>query len=82
MFQETSVLTSLVETLSKDNQSFQKIIVPETCHNFPAGIYLLKINNRNTQGVKYVQSRSGIFIVNFEHISYLVLVFLLLTWNM
>ena len=43
------------------------------------------------QGVKYVQSlktqgqrhgrRSGVFIVNFEHISYLVLVFLLLTLN-
>ena len=30
------------------------------------------------QGVKYVQS---FFIVNFEHISYLVLVFLLLTLN-
>ena len=34
------------------------------------------------QGVKYVQMfrrRSGVFIVNFEHISHLVLVFLLLT---
>ena len=32
------------------------------------------------QGVKYVQwCRSGVFIVNFEHISHLVLVFLLLT---
>ena len=30
------------------------------------------------QGVKYVQS-SGVFIVNFEHISHLVLVLLLLT---
>ena len=37
------------------------------------------------QGVRYVQShwrRSGIFIVNFEHISHLVLVFLLFTLNM
>ena len=33
------------------------------------------------QGVKYVQS-CGIFIVNFEHISHLVLMFLLLTLNM
>ena len=32
----------------------------------PAGIYLLKFNSR----------RSSIFIVNFEHISHLVLVFL------
>ena len=35
------------------------------------------------QGVKYVQScqwrRSGVFIVKFEHISRLILVFLLLT---
>ena len=40
------------------------------------------------QGVKYVQSkipswrRSGVFTINFEHISHLVLVFLLLTLNM
>ena len=37
-----------------------------------AGIYLLKVNRR----------RTGVFIVNFEHISHLVLVFLLLTLNM
>ena len=30
------------------------------------------------QGVKYVR-RSGVFIVNLEHISHLILVFLLLT---
>ena len=36
------------------------------------------------QGVKYVQSwrRSSIFVVNFERISHLVLVFLFLTLNM
>ena len=33
------------------------------------------------QGVKYVR-RSGIFIVNLEHISHLALVFPLLTLNM
>ena len=34
------------------------------------------------KGVKYVHSRrSGVFIVNFEHISHLFLVFLLLTLN-
>ena len=42
-----------------------------------AGIYLLKVNNRNTRRWR----RSGDFIVNFEHISNLVLVFLLLTLN-
>ena len=44
---------------------------------YPVGIYLLKVNNRNTR----TRCRSGVFIVNFEHISHLVLVFLLLTWS-
>ena len=76
----------------------------------PVGIYLLKVNYRNTRtrceicskltiktpeqrqwrrsGVfivnfEHIQwRRSGVFIVNFEHISQLVLVFLLLTLNM
>ena len=64
-----------------------------TC-NIPAGIYLLKVNNRNTRTRCEICSkltintperrhwrRSGVFIVNFEHISHLVLVFLLLTLN-
>ena len=36
---------------------------------------MFKVNNKDT-------SCSGIFIINFEHISHLVLVFLLLTLNM
>ena len=40
----------------------------------PASNYMFKVNNINTR-----TRRSGIFIVNFEHISHLVLVFLLLT---
>ena len=57
----------------------------------PADIYLLKVNNRNTREKCEICSkltikipeqrqwrRSGIFIVNFEHISHLFLVFLLL----
>ena len=66
--------------------------------NFPHGflvIYLLKVNNRNNRTRCEICSeltikiperrqwrRSGIFIVNFEHILHLVLVFLLLTLNM
>ena len=50
--------------------------------NYPAGIYLLKVSNRNTRAryeltIKTQESRwhrSSVFIVNFEHISYLVLV--------
>ena len=62
---------------------------------YPAGIYLLKFNNRNTRTqceicskltIKTVERRhwrrSAVFIVNFEHISHLVLVFLLLNLNM
>ena len=58
----------------------------------PVGIYLLKVNNGNTRKRCEICSkltikiperrkwhRSVIFIVNFEHISHLVLVFLLLT---
>ena len=61
----------------------------------PAGIYLFKVNDRNTRGwceicskltIKAPERRqwrpSGVFIVNFEYISHLVLVFLLLTLNM
>ena len=36
----------------------------------PAGNYMLKVSNK--------KNRIGVFIVNFEHISHLVLVFLLL----
>ena len=58
----------------------------------PAGICMFKVNKRNTRTRCKICSklttkiserrqwrRSGIFIVNFEHISHLVLVFLLLT---
>ena len=41
----------------------------------PVDIYLLKFNIRNTR----TRRRSSVFIVNFEHISHLVLVLLLLT---
>ena len=62
---------------------------------FSAGIYLLKVNNRNNRRRCELYSkltiktperwqwlRSGVFIVNFEHILYLVLALLLLTLSM
>ena len=76
---------------------------------YPVDIYLLKFNNRCTRtrgeicskltiktpewrqqrrsGVfivnfEHIWRRSCVFIVNFEHISHLVLVFLLLTLNL
>ena len=61
---------------------------------FPVGIYLLKVNHKNTRTRYKIYSkltkktpepchwrRSSVFIINFEHISHLVLVFLLLTLN-
>ena len=60
----------------------------------PAGIYLLKVNHRNTRTrceisaqltiktqERHQRRYSGAFI-NFEHTSHLVLVFLLLTLDM
>ena len=60
-----------------------------------AGIYLLKVNNKNTRTRYEIYSKltiktpeerqwrgSVVFIVNFKHISHLALVFLLITVNM
>ena len=62
---------------------------------YPADIYWLKVNSRNTRArcelclkltIKTPQqrqwSRSGVFIINFEHTSHFVVVFPLLTSNM
>ena len=61
----------------------------------PAVIYVLKANYKNTRARCEICSkltiktpeqrqwcRSGVFVVNFEHISQLLLVFLLVTLNM
>ena len=57
----------------------------------PAGNYMFKVKYRNTRTRREICSkltiktpgrRSGVFIANFEHISHLVLVFLLLALNM
>ena len=58
----------------------KKFTVMQVCTiHSPACICLLKVNNRNT---RRNWCCSGIFIVNFDHISHLVLLFLLLTLNM
>ena len=74
---------------------FDDLISCSDLISIPAGIYLLKDNDRNTRTRCKIRSKltiktperrqwrlSGVFIVNFEHIPYLVLVFLLLTLNM
>ena len=71
-----------------------KKLVANSLLSIPS-IYFLKVNNRNTRTkceicskltIKTPERRhwrpSGVLIVKFEHISHLVLVFLLLTLNM
>ena len=61
----------------------------------PAGINMVRVNNKNTNTMCEICSkltlkkperrqwrRSGVFIVNFEHILHLVIVLLLLSLNM
>ena len=73
----------------------QLLILTTTFPNYPAGTYLLKANNRNTitrcetcskltinTPERRHWRRSGVFIVNFERILHLILVFLLLTLDM
>ena len=82
-------LENLEGNFCKWNLLYLEIAVNKS---FPAGNYMFKVNNRNTRTRCEICSkltikiperrqwrRSGIFIVNFEHISHLVLVFLLLT---
>ena len=51
----------------------------DSVYSYPVGIYQFKVNNRNTRTRCDICSK---LIVNFEHISHLVLMFLLLTMNM
>ena len=68
---------------SKKSWNSKKISNSKKIHS-PAGIYLLKVNNRNTRTRCEICSKLtiktlerchwrsfGVFIVNFEHISYL-----------
>ena len=55
---------------------------------YPANINLFKVNNKNSRKRYEICSKLtiktlvfGVYIVNFEHISHLFLVFLLLTLN-
>ena len=61
---------------------------------FSAGIYMFQVNNRNTSAMCKTYSKlklktserrhlscSDVFIVKFEHVSHIALVFSLLTFN-
>ena len=64
-------------------RKFKKITA--TTPRFPAGNHTLKVNNRNARArceicsKLLVKTPGGVFIVNFEYVSHLVVVFLLLT---
>ena len=75
-------------------RKYESLVLFRSLCAYPAGIYHLKVNNRNTitrceicskLTIKIPERRqwrrSGIFIVNFEHISHPVLVLLLLILN-
>ena len=77
----------------EETESFQpKFLVKVSLFGKPANNYLFKFNKKNTRSwceicskltmktqERHQRCRSGVFIVNFEHISQLFLVFLLLT---
>ena len=77
-----------LQKLFKVSLAYFHFKVSGQCFQFTAGIYLLKVNNKNTRTRCEIRSKLTIlillvnFIVNFEHISHLVLVFLLLTLKM
>ena len=72
------------------NQLLFPKFFPKTC---PAGLYLFKINNGNTRPMCEIRSkltvtkpkrrcyRSGVFILNFEQIPHIVMVFQFLALN-
>ena len=87
-YSDTGSFFSYLEVSNfKKNYTFYPVL--------PSGIYLLKVNKRNTKARCEICSnltikiperrywrRSVAFIVNFEHVSHLVLAFLLLTLDM
>ena len=56
----------------------KSLLLEALTNNYPVGISLLKVNNKNARTRCEICSKLPI---NFEHISHLVLVFLLLTFN-
>ena len=78
-----------MEHLFHRTDASEKVVDNFDLLGFPAGNYKFKVNSRNTRTrceifskltIKTVdRRRSGVFIVNFEHISLLVLVFLFLS---
>ena len=89
---EKLTIQNWVENLAKKFGNFLALVATKQLFMNPVGIYLLKVNHRDARTrygicskltIKTPERRQwrccGVFTVNFEHISQLVLVFLLLT---
>ena len=71
-------------TLNKQGVFSKTMLTTLQFNHCPAGNHMLKVNNRNTRMASFwcrsgQWHRSSVFIVNFERILHLALVFLLLT---
>ena len=71
------------ETLTGVFLCFANFLRTPFSQNTSWRLLLFKVNNKDTRTTPICQwRRSFVFIINFEHISHLVLVFLLLTFDM
>ena len=71
---EQGVVWNMLKVNSKDTG---------TTKHFTCVLFRINIKKILPTGLElYLRRRSGVFIIKFEHISHLVLVFLLLTLNM
>ena len=68
-----STLKAIFARLPESSSTRNKLLT------YPAGNYMLIVSNGNTRTRCEICSKLAINIVNFEHTSHLVLVFLLLT---
>ena len=84
----------VTKTKINNLETFQSVFIAKIGSSHPVNIYLFKVDNRNTKKRCEICSkvtiktpeqcqgrRSCVFIVNFEHILHLFLVFLLSTLN-
>ena len=72
-----NVMISNIKRMGKKGSQIRNLRCEVYC-KYSAGKYMFKVNNRNTRIRCEIRHwrRSGVFIVNFEHISHLVLGFL------
>ena len=88
------IITVIDTTINSFSENIPKEQLHNIGSSNPTGNYMFKVNNRNTKTRCKICSKltiktpgghpwcsSGVFIVDFEHVSHLVLVLLLITLN-